>query len=213
MQKYEVGNNVIYYHKGDLPSDIKFKGSVAVDTETTGLSYLRDRICVVQLSAGDGNAHVIQIDRKNPECPNIIKLMKDKNILKIFHFARFDIAMLKLTLGVDTYPVYCTKIASRLARTSSPHHNLKTLVNEFAGNDISKKQQTSDWAVDELSENQVEYAASDVLYLHKIKTELDKMLKRESRFELVKACFEFLPARAELDMLGWGEQDVFAHES
>ena len=198
-------------HRGDLPADLDFGASVAVDTETMGLNPERDQLCVVQLSAGDGNAHVVQLDRGTYNAPNLRALMADQNVLKIFHFARFDVAMLQRYLGVVTSPVYCTKVASRLVRTYTDRHGLKDLVKELANVDLSKQQQSSDWGARDLTEAQLAYAASDVLYLHEVKAVLDGMLAREGRVELAKACFAFLPVRAALDLAGWPEEDIFAH--
>lgn len=198
-------------HRGDLPADLDFGASVAVDTETMGLNPERDQLCVVQLSAGDGNAHVVQLDRGTYNAPNLRALMADQNVLKIFHFARFDVAMLQRYLGVVTSPVYCTKVASKLVRTYTDRHGLKDLVKELANVDLSKQQQSSDWGARDLTEAQLAYAASDVLYLHEVKSVLDGMLAREGRMELAKACFAFLPVRAALDLAGWPEEDIFAH--
>ena len=190
-------------HRGDLPADLDFGASVAVDTETMGLNPERDQLCVVQLSAGDGNAHVVQLDRGTYNAPNLRALMANQNVLKIFHFARFDVAMLQRYLGVVTSPVYCTKVASKLVRTYTDRHGLKDLVKELANVDLSKQQQSSDWGARDLTEAQLAYAASDVLYLHEVKSVLDGMLAREGRMELAKACFAFLPVRAALDLAGW----------
>ena len=198
-------------HRGDLPADLDFGTSVAVDTETMGLNPERDQLCVVQLSAGDGNAHVVQLDRGTYNAPNLRALMANQNVLKIFHFARFDVAMLQRYLGVVTSPVYCTKVASKLVRTYTDRHRLKDLVKELANVDLSKQQQSSDWGARDLTEAQLAYAASDVLYLHEVKAVLDGMLAREGRMELAKACFAFLPVRAALDLAGWPEEDIFAH--
>jgi len=198
-------------HRGDLPADLSFGTSVAVDTETMGLNPERDQLCVVQLSAGDGNAHVVQLDRGTYNAPNLRALMANQNVLKIFHFARFDVAMLQRYLGVVTSPVYCTKVASKLVRTYTDRHGLKDLVKELANVDLSKQQQSSDWGARDLTEAQLAYAASDVLYLHEVKAVLDGMLAREGRVELAKACFAFLPVRAALDLAGWPEEDIFAH--
>jgi len=198
-------------HKGDLPDGLSFGDSVAVDTETMGLNPHRDPLCVVQLSAGDGTAHLVQLDRGTYNAPNLRALMGDQNVLKIFHFARFDVAMMQRYLGVVTTPVYCTKIASKLVRTYTDRHGLKDLSKELLGVDMSKQQQSSDWGADELSEAQMAYAASDVLHLHALKEILDGMLMREGRMELAKACFAFLPVRASLDLSGWPEEDIFAH--
>ena len=201
----------IKLYKGDLPDDYDFGAQVAVDTETLGLNTLRDKLCLVQLSAGDGDAVLVQLDRETYDAPNLKKLMEDAQVLKIFHYARFDIAALKHWLGADTAPVYCTKIASRLVRTYTDRHGLKDLVREMLGVDMSKQQQSSDWGTPVLSEAQKTYAASDVLYLHELKIRLDQMLRREGRAELAQKCFDFLPARAALDLAGWGDTDIFAH--
>ena len=198
-------------HKGDLLDNITFSGSVAIDTETMGLVTARDPLCVVQLSAGDGNAHVVQIDRSNFDAPNLKRLMTDESVTKIFHFARFDIAAMQHWLGVVTAPVYCTKIASKLARTYTDRHSLKDLTRELLGVDMSKQQQSSDWGAEKLSKAQIDYAASDVLYLHKIQATLDIMLARADRTEIAAQCFDFLPTRAALDLAGWPEVDIFAH--
>lgn len=200
-----------FLHKGDLPADLGFSKSIAIDSETMGLNTQRDRLCVVQLSAGDGDAHLVQIDPETYDAPNLCKVLTDPNILKIFHFARFDIAAFMQWLGVTTTPIYCTKIASRLVRTYTDRHGLKDLTRELLGIEISKQQQSSDWGAQTLSEAQIDYAASDVLHLHKIKERLDVMLEREGRKEMADACFDFLPARAKLDLNGWPEIDIFAH--
>ncbi len=201
----------IHLHHGDLPHGLDFGPVVAVDTETMGLNPLRDRLCVVQLSAGDGEAHLVQIARGQKAAPNLARLLGDRDVLKLFHFARFDIAALRNGLGVDTAPVYCTKIASKLVRTYTDRHGLKYLLAEMLDVDISKQQQSSDWGADELSEAQLAYAASDVLYLHRLKAALDARLEREGRLALAQACFDFLPTRATLDLAGWPELDIFAH--
>lgn len=201
----------IKLHKGDLPSGIEFGNAVAVDTETLGLSLVRDKLCVVQLSAGDDSAHVVQMDRSSYDCPNLKALLADTSVQKIFHFARFDVAMIKQWLGVDCTPVFCTKIASKLARTYTDRHGLKDVSRELAGVEMSKAQQSSDWGADDLTDAQLAYAASDVLHLHKIRDQLTMMLKREGRFELAQACFDFLPHRAALDLEGWPEVDIFSH--
>lgn len=200
-----------YLHKGDLPDGLDFGPSVAVDSETMGLRLGRDPLCVVQLSAGDGHAHLVQLDRDTYDAPNLKALLTNPAVLKIFHFGRFDIAMFALHLKVDTTPVYCTKIASRLARTYTDRHGLKDVTKELLGIDISKAQQSSDWGQSNLSAEQQAYAASDVLNLHAIKTRLDEMLQREGRHVLAQACFDFLPARARLDLAGWEDADIFAH--
>ena len=200
-----------YLHDGDLPDGLSFGGSVAVDSETMGLRLGRDPLCVVQLSAGDGNAHVVQLRRPAYDAPNLTRLMEDPAVLKIFHFGRFDIAMFALHLGVNTAPVYCTKIASKIARTYTDRHGLKDVTRELLGVDISKAQQSSDWGAAKLSPEQEAYAASDVLNLHALKAKLDTMLVREGRMTLAQACFDFLPDRAKLDLAGWDEVDIFAH--
>jgi len=202
----------IHLHKNDLPDGLTFGPIVAIDTETMGLDPRRDRLCVVQLSAGDGSAHLVQIDRGQTRAPNLERLLADPSVLKLFHFGRFDIAALQRAFGVRTAPVWCTKIASRLIRTFTDRHGLKYLLQELVGVDVSKQQQTSDWGSEMLSDAQKEYAASDVLYLHQLKTELELRLKREGRMELAQRCFDFLPTRAELDLLGWDEpNDLFHH--
>lgn len=204
----------IYLHQNDLPDDLAFGTSVAVDTETMGLNLVRDRLCLVQLSFGDGDAHLVQFPvGSDYAAPNLRRLLSDPKILKIFHFGRFDIASIKAYMGVDCTPVYCTKIASRLVRTFTDRHSLKELCRELLGVELSKQQQSSDWGNATLSEDQKVYAANDVLYLHKIKDAIDPMLVREGRQELAQACFDFLPARAELDLAGWPEIDIFAHNS
>ena len=203
----------IRLHRGDLPSLNAYKGAVAIDTETMGLDPRRDRLCVVQLSPGDGSADVVQIAAGQKKAPNIEKLLADPSIVKIFHYARFDIAVMANAFGVMAGPVYCTKIASRLARTYTDKHGLKDLTREVLGVDLSKQQQSSDWGADTLSEAQVAYAASDVLHLHALREKLDAMLAREGRTELAEACFGFLPHRAKLDLAGWAEQDIFSHAS
>lgn len=203
----------IRLHRGDLPSLNAYKGAVAIDTETMGLDPRRDRLCVVQLSPGNGSADVVQIAAGQKKAPNIEKLLADPSIVKIFHYARFDIAVMANAFGVMAGPVYCTKIASRLARTYTDKHGLKDLTREVLGVDLSKQQQSSDWGADTLSEAQVAYAASDVLHLHALREKLDAMLAREGRTELAEACFGFLPHRAKLDLAGWAEQDIFSHSS
>jgi ribonuclease D len=202
----------IRLHRGDLPDLTRYQGSaIAVDTEAMGLNPRRDRLCVVQLSPGDGSADVVQVLPGNSTAPNVTKLLADGNILKIFHFARFDLGVLYQGLGIMPGPVYCTKIASRLARTYTDKHGLKDLVREVLGVDLSKQQQSSDWGAADLSEAQVAYAASDVLHLHALKAKLDAMLAREGRQELAAACFRFLPERVRLDLAGWADEDIFAH--
>lgn len=201
----------IRLHRGDLDRPIPKGSVVAIDTETLGLIPHRDRLCVVQLSLGDGTADVIQIAPGQRKAPNLATMLKDKSILKLFHFARFDLAVLRHTFGVMPAPVYCTKIASRLIRTYTDRHGLKDITRELLGVDLSKQQQSSDWAAETLTEAQLAYAASDVLHLHALKAKLDVMLARENRTELAEACFRFLPARAQLDLDGWPETDIFAH--
>jgi ribonuclease D len=201
----------IRLHRGDLPDLSAYKGPVAIDTETMGLYSSRDRLCVVQLSAGDGNADVVQIAAGQNKAPNIERLLADKSIVKIFHFARFDLGVLAKSFGVMAGPVYCTKIASRLARTYTDKHGLKDLTREMLGIDVSKQQQLSDWGADALTDAQVSYAATDVLYLHALKERLNAMLAREGRTELAAACFRFLPDRVRLDLAGWTAEDIFSH--
>jgi ribonuclease D len=201
----------IRLHRGDLPDLSRYTGAVAIDTETMGLEPVRDRLCVVQLSPGDGSADVVQIGRDIGPAPNLKALLADASKIKIFHFARFDIAILFKALGVMPGPVYCTKIVSRLTRTYTDKHGLKDLVKDMLGKDISKQQQLTDWGAEQLTEAQVAYAAEDVLHLHALKEKLDVMLARENRGELAAACFTFLPTRARLDLLGWAEEDIFAH--
>lgn len=198
-------------HRGDLPDLSRYSREVAIDTETMGLEPRRDRLCVVQLSAGDGSADVVQIPQDASSAPNLEKLLADPGVTKIFHYARFDIAVLKNRFGVITGPVYCTKIASKLVRTYTDRHGLKDLVRELLNVDLSKQQQSSDWGAEKISDAQLEYAAADVLYLHDVKRHLDRMLRREGRMELAEACFKFLSTRIELDLLGWDETDIFAH--
>jgi ribonuclease D len=198
-------------HRGDLPDLAKYGAVVAIDTETLGLNPNRDRLCVVQLSPGDGSADVVQFPAGDHEAPNLVKLLRDPNRLKLFHFARFDLAVLYKTFGVMPEPVYCTKIASKLARTYTDKHGLKDIVKELLGHDLSKQQQSSDWGAENLSEAQIAYAASDVLHLHALKDRLDQMLEREDRSDFAHACFRFLPVRAKLDLAGFAELDIFAH--
>lgn len=200
----------IHLHRGDLPAGLDLGALVAVDTEAMGLDPHRDALCVVQLSAGDGEAHIVQLGR-DYDCPNLKRLLADPAVTKIFHFARFDIAMMRKWLGVDCAPVWCTKIASKLARTYTDQHGLKHVAKEIAGIDLSKAQQSSDWGRAELTEAQLGYAASDVLHLHAIRAGLLEILEREERVGLAEACFAFLPVRAWLDLAGWGETDIFAH--
>jgi ribonuclease D len=201
-----------HLHEGDIPAGL-FAGatSVAIDSETMGLSLQRDPLCVVQISAGDGDAHVVRLNRPVYDCPNLKALLTDPSVLKIFHFGRFDIAMFEHHLGITTNPVWCTKIASKLARTYTDRHGLKDVCKELLGVDLSKAQQSSDWGAAVLSPEQIAYAASDVLYLHGVKNRLQAMLDREGRADLAQACFDFLPQRARLDLAGWEEVDIFAH--
>lgn len=201
----------IRLHRGDLPDLSRYTDSVAIDTETMGLNPHRDRLCVVQLSPGDGTSDVVQIPMGHTDAPNLKKLLGDPKVTKIFHFARFDLAALYNALGVMPAPVYCTKIASRLCRTYTDRHGLKDLVREVLGVDLSKQQQSSDWGAQTLTEAQLSYAASDVLHLHALRERLNVMLARENRTELAKACFEFLPTRSKLDLSGWENEDIFAH--
>lgn len=201
----------IKLHKGDLPAGLDFGAAVAVDTETLGLVPRRDKLCLVQLSAGDGNAHLVQLDRSTYDAPNLKALLTDPRVTKIFHYARFDVAVMKQYLGVDCAPVYCTKIASKLTRTYTDRHGLKDLIKELLGLELNKQQQSSDWGAHVLSDAQKQYAAQDVLYLHEVKARLDQMLQREGRTAVAQACFGFVPTRAALDLAGWTEEDVFAH--
>jgi ribonuclease D len=201
----------IRLHRGDLPADANLGPIVAVDTETMGLNPLRDRLCLIQLSSGDGNCELVQIPQGAHKAPNLQRLLEDSNTLKIFHFARFDIAALKQGLGIDCRPLYCTKIASKLVRTFTDRHGLKDLARELLGVELSKQQQSSDWGAPELTQEQQRYAASDVLHLHALKAKLDEMLAREGRKALAEACFSFLPTRGALDLGGWAEPDIFAH--
>jgi ribonuclease D len=201
----------IRLHRGDLPDVSRYRNAGAVDTETMGLDHHRDRLCVVQLSPGDGSADVVQIPRGAVPGANLKALLADTNILKIFHFARFDLGILEQTFGVMPAPVYCTKIASRLVRTYTDKHGLKDLVRDLLGIDVSKQQQLSDWGAEELTDAQVAYAASDVLHLHALRERLDAMLAREGRADLAAACFRFLPDRVRLDLAGWAAEDIFAH--
>ena len=201
----------IKVYKGDLPVQLELGPVVAVDTEAMGLNPRRDKLCLVQLSIGDGNAHLVQVDRTTFDAPRLKQLLEDENITKIFHYARFDVAMLKQYLGARVRPLYCTKIASKLARTYTDKHGLKDIVKEMLGIDLSKQQQSSDWGSPILSDAQKQYAALDVIYLHEVKARFDQILQREGRMELARACFEFVPVRAELDLAGWTDEDVFAH--
>ena len=200
-----------HLHHGDLPEGLDLGAAVAIDCETMGLHPHRDRLCLVQMSAGDGQAHMVQVARGQDRAPNLERMLADPAVLKLFHFGRFDIAVLEHAFGVRTAPVYCTKIASKLVRTYTDRHGLKYLLSELCGIDISKQQQSSDWGAPELTAAQLDYAASDVLYLHRLKAELDIRLAREGRTALAQACFDFLPERAALDLAGWPEQDIFAH--
>lgn len=202
----------IHFYKNDLPDGLSLGAIVAIDTETMGLDPRRDRLCLIQLSSGDGNAHLVQIGQGQNRAPNLERMLCDPDILKLFHFGRFDIAALKKAFGVTTAPVYCTKIAAKMVRTFTDRHGLKYLLQELLGVDVSKQQQTSDWGAANLTEAQQDYAASDVLYLHRLKSELDARLDREGRTGLAQACYDFLPTRAELDLLGWDDTaDIFAH--
>jgi ribonuclease D len=201
----------IKVYRGDLPIQVELGPLVAVDTEAMGLNPRRDKLCLVQLSAGDGNAHLVQVDRTTFDAPRLKQLLEDENVTKIFHYARFDVAMLKHHLGAKVRTLYCTKIASKLARTYTDKHGLKDIVKEMLGIDLSKQQQSSDWGSPILSDAQKQYAALDVIYLHEVKARFDQILQREGRMELARACFEFVPVRAELDLAGWTEEDVFAH--
>lgn len=201
----------ISLHQGDLPADIDFGSSVAIDTETMGLNPKRDRLCLVQLSSGDGTAHIVQLAQGKYDAPNLKKLMTDPKVTKIFHFARFDVAVIKEYLGVECTPLYCTKIASRLSRTYTDRHGLKDICREILGVHLDKQQQTSNWGTKELSQDQLAYAASDVLYLHALKEKLEEMLEAVGRKELAQSCFEFLPVRGELDLEGWADFDIFQH--
>ncbi len=201
----------IYLHHNDLPDDVDLGAEIAIDSETMGLDPHRDRLCVVQLSAGDGDAHLVKFDGQNYDAPNLVRQLADPNRLKLFHFGRFDIAVLQKYLGVTCAPVYCTKIASRLVRTYTDRHGLKNLCQELIGVDLSKQQQSSDWGAAVLTPAQQEYAASDVLYLHQLRDKLADMLAREGRTEMAQKCFDFLPMRAQLDLAGWDETDIFAH--
>jgi ribonuclease D len=201
----------IRLHRGDLPDLGRYRDTIAIDTETMGLDHHRDRLCVVQLSPGDGSADVVQIPRGASEAPNLRKLLANPGITKIFHFARFDLGVLQQTFGIMATPVYCTKIASRLVRTYTDKHGLKDLTRDLLGIEVSKQQQLTDWGAAELTDAQVAYAASDVLHLHALKEKLDAMLAREGREALAAACFRFLPDRVRLDLAGWGSEDIFAH--
>lgn len=202
---------VNFVHKGDLPADVVFDGDIAVDTEAMGLRNRRDRLCVVQLSDGKGDAHLVQIDPEHFHAPRLKAILEDSSRTKIFHFARFDVAILKHYLDTDVQPIYCTKIASRLVRTYTDRHGFRDLCRELLGNDISKQQQSSDWGAETLTPEQISYAASDVLYLHQLRDKLNIMLEREGRTAMAQQCFAFLSTRAALDLAGWAEDDIFAH--
>ncbi len=201
--------NTLY--QNDIPADLDLGPVVAIDCETMGLHPHRDRLCVIQMSGGDGNAHLVQVAKGQTEAPNLCKMLTDPKVLKLFHFGRFDIAAMQNAFGAVTEPVYCTKIASKLIRTYTDRHGLKNLLQELLSIDISKQQQSSDWGSEKLSDAQIEYAASDVLYLHRLRTELNKRLIREDRMAIAQACFDFLPMRAQLDLEGWPEIDIFSH--
>lgn len=200
-----------FLYKNDLPDGLNLGPVVAIDCETMGLNPHRDRLCVVQMSGGDGNAHLVQVDKGQTEAPNLCKMLTDPDVLKLFHFGRFDIAAMHNAFGALTAPVYCTKIASKLIRTYTDRHGLKNLLQELLNVDVSKQQQSSDWGADKLTDAQIAYAASDVLHLHRLREELDQMLAREGRSGLAQACFDFLPTRALLDLEGWPEIDIFSH--
>lgn len=200
-----------YLYKGDLPDDLDMGPVVAIDCETMGLNPHRDRLCLIQMSGGDGNVHLVQVEKGQTEAPNLCRMLTDPKVLKLFHFGRFDIAAMYHAFGALAAPVYCTKIASKMTRTFTDRHGLKYLLQDLVGVDISKQQQQSDWGAESLSDAQLDYAASDVLYLHRLKEALDEMLAREGRTELAQSCFDFLPARARLDLEGWPEIDIFAH--
>ena len=208
----DVGSDMkIKLYKNDLPDGLDLGPIVAIDSETLGLNPIRDRLCLVQLSSGDGVAHMVQFTDGKYDAPNLKKLLNDRGVTKLFHYARFDVAMFRRYLGVITAPIYCTKIASKLVRTYTDKHGLKDLVRELLGTDLSKEQQSSDWGAPELTEKQLSYAANDVAYLHRLKDALDSMLAREGRSGIAKACFDFLPVRAELDLAGWSDVDIFSH--
>lgn len=200
-----------FLYKGDLPDDLDMGPVVAIDCETMGLNPHRDRLCLIQMSGGDGNVHLVQVEKGQTEAPNLCRMLTDPEVLKLFHFGRFDIAALYHAFGALAAPVYCTKIASKMTRTFTDRHGLKYLLQDLVGVDISKQQQQSDWGAENLSDAQLDYASSDVLYLHRLKEALDEMLAREGRTELAQSCFDFLPARARLDLEGWPEIDIFAH--
>lgn len=200
-----------HLHKNDLPDGLDFGRAVAIDTETQGLSLVRDKLCLVQLSSGDGDAHIVQMDRNAYDAPNLKALIVNQDVTKIFHFGRFDVAIMQRDLGVDTQNIFCTKIASGLVRTYTDRHGLKDICKEFLGVDLSKQQQSSDWAADELTDAQLNYAASDVLYLHQLRTILTARLVREGRLDVAQSCFDFLNTRCRLDLLGWNDIDIFSH--
>ncbi|WP_319825257.1 ribonuclease H-like domain-containing protein [Thalassovita sp.] len=200
-----------HLYMNDIPADLDMGPIVAIDCETMGLNPHRDRLCVIQMSGGDGNSHIVQIQKGQTEAPNLCAMLENPDVLKLFHFGRFDIAAMYNAFGALAAPVYCTKIASKLVRTFTDRHGLKNLLQELLNTDISKQQQSSDWGAPELTKAQLEYAASDVLYLHRLKAELDRMLEREDRMELAQSCFDFLPTRAKLDLAGWPETDIFSH--
>ncbi len=200
-----------FLYQGDLPDDLDLGPVVAIDCETMGLNPHRDRLCVIQMSSGDGHAHLVQVAQGQTEAPNLCRMLEDPNVLKLFHFGRFDIAAMYNAFGALTAPVYCTKIASKLIRTYTDRHGLKNLLQELLGVDISKHQQSSDWGAAELSQAQLDYAASDVLYLHQLRDVLNARLEREGRMELAQSCYDFLPTRAKLDLAGWPEIDIFSH--
>ena len=200
-----------HVYKGDIPDNLDLGAVVAIDCETMGLNPKRDRLCVVQLSSGDGNAHLVQVSKGQTSAPNLCRMLEDPNVLKLFHFGRFDIAAMFEAFGALASPVYCTKIASRLVRTYTDRHGLKNLLQELLTVDISKQQQSSDWGAKKLSKAQIEYAASDVLYLHQLRGSLNQMLIREGRMTIAQRCFDFLPTRAQLDLAGWPDTDIFAH--
>lgn len=202
----------IHLYQNDLPDGLEFSGALAVDSEAMGLNPARDRLCVVQMSGGDGVCHLVQIAQGQTEAPNLKRVMEDENLVKIFHYARFDVMILKRALGIHTNPVFCTKIASKLARTYTDRHGYKDVCRELAGVEISKEQQSSDWGHAELTEDQLMYAATDVLYLHTVRERLMDMLAREGRTELAQQCFDFLHTRTDLDLAGWAENDIFAHK-
>ena len=201
----------IKLHKGDIPQNLSLGNSIAIDTETMGLNINNDRLCLIQISSQNGECHLVQFQKDLYKAPNLVKLLKNKSILKIFHFARFDVAVIKKYLNVSCHPIYCTKIASKLARTFTDKHGLKELCRDLLKVDINKQNQTSDWGQDKLTEQQINYAANDVLYLHEIKIKLDRMLEREGKKNIANACFKFLPIRAEFDLIGWIDKDIFEH--